>query len=140
MFVDLEQSLIDTLRGVIPGAQMYGTFEAVDVASEDVPHVAVRVSWLGFPPQAQRPNALAGSHQFAIEVMVDGLRVMPAEQKRIADGITTIYQRLAAWRPHPDMSGEFAEIEAARVSESGAVFQYQINLTVPGYVIRPVNE
>lgn len=137
MFVDLEKSLLDALHGAIPTAQMYGTFDSVDMASEDAPPVAVRVSWRGFPVRQQKQDAIGGSHQFAVDVMVSGLRVKEADRKRIADGITTIYRRLIAWRPNPEWPDVFAEIESAGVAESGAVFQYQINLTVPGYVIRP---
>ena len=136
MFVDLEKSLLDALHGAIPTAQMYGTFDFVDMASEDAPPVAVRVAWRGFPVRQQKHDAISGSHQFSVDVMVSGLRIKPADQQRISNGIATIYRRLVAWRPRPEVQDVFAEIESAGVAESGAVFQYQINLTVPGYVIR----
>lgn len=137
MYADLEKSLIKHLTGAVSGAQMFGTMETVDFASESAPGISVQVAWQGFSPDGRLRDVLQGNHQFAISVTVVGLRAKEAERVLVPKGLLEVHRRLISWRPNPDNPDDYPEIDQAGVAEQGAVWQYQINITLPRAVIQP---
>ena len=137
MYLDLETSLKTALRGAMRGAEMFGTLDVVDLASTDAPPVSVRVVWRGLSPGSRKSNVLIGDHQFSVEATLVGLRAKDDQQKAFAAGVLEIHKRLIAWRPLPQTPDLYASIDSGQLQDSGGVFQYQINLTVPDVVIRP---
>lgn len=136
MWVDLESSLRAAITGALRMAQVFGSMQFVDMQSEDAPAIAVQIAWLGFSPTGQKPDALAGTHQFVVRVMCNALRVKPAETRAVAEGLDELHKRLIAWRPRPELPDEYAEIDQSGVVDAGQIWTYEITLTVPGYKIR----
>lgn len=136
MWIELEEGLKTIATGAIPGAQVFGSFDPVDFSSPNAPPLSIQVLWRGFPPGARKPYVLAGTHGFAVVVTALGLRAKAAEQRRLSDGLRELHERLMQWRPKPAQPDYYPEIEGGAVVDTGLAWQYQINLTLPGYVIK----
>ena len=136
MFLETESSIKTHLTDVISGVPVLGTYDWIDLSERDAPAVALRVSWEGFEHTAQKQDALAGRQRFAVSLTVSALRVKPAQHAQIDAGLAELYRRLITWRPNPAMPDLHANVESAVLQEAGAIWQYVINLTIPGYKIR----
>lgn len=134
MFDELETSLKALLEGAIVGAPVYGTFDYVDFTAAGAPAVAVKVSWTGFRSAQQIKDAVRGDQRFAVEIIVNQIRVSTTARQAATTGIGTIIARLVGWRPKED---ESAEIDTnAQPDEAGGLWVYPINLTIPDIRLR----
>lgn len=136
MYLTHESSLIAHLTGAVAGATVFGTLDFIDFASADAPSIALQVAWDGYPVSNRTMDALAGSHQFSVALFVNALRIKPAERAAIAAGLEEIHRRLITWRPNPSIPDAVAEISGGQAAGVGTMWQYTINVSVPGFRVR----
>lgn len=138
MYAELETNLRTHLAGAVSGATVFGSMDFVDFSDPDnAPVIAVQVLWRGFDPGQRKQDALMGEHQFAVVVTLVGVRAKATERAAVQAGMLTIHQRLITWRPYENQPDAWAEFENGQVVEQGAVWQYQINITLPRAVVQP---
>lgn len=134
MFAALESSLKTLLTDAIPGAPVFGTFDVVDFAATGAPGVAIRVDWGGFGKRGQKDDAMLGDQRFDVSIIVNAIRVSSTVRDAAVAGITTVLQRLIAWRPGDDKQ---ALIEPGAPGDGpGGLWAYPITLTISDTVIR----
>ena len=134
MFTTLETSLKTLVTGAIAGAPVFGTFEVIDFTAPGAPSIGVCVTWVGFGRKEQKDDAMRGEQRFEVAVRVNAIRVDATRRAAMAVGLTTILQRLIAWRPSEDTQ---ADNEPGLPGFGpGGVWEYPILNTIPKTNIR----